>query len=82
MAMKKAAGGAIPQWRAPAGAGMQRSARTERTEAERFRYQHSQYQIEYSRNLIFVFGGQMGQAFPAPIDRSWAPPGLPTMKPS
>jgi hypothetical protein len=36
----------------------------------RFRYQYSNYQIEYSRNLIFEVGGQMEQVFQALIDRS------------
>jgi hypothetical protein len=35
-----------------------------------FRYQYSNYQIEYSRNLIFEVGGQMEQVFQALIDRS------------
>jgi hypothetical protein len=36
----------------------------------RFHYQYSNYQIEYSRNLIFEVGGQMEQVFQALIDRS------------
>src|ERR1700747_1515167 len=39
-----------------------------------FRYQYSNYQIEYSRNLIFKVGGHMDQVFQALIDRSRAPP--------
>jgi hypothetical protein len=35
-----------------------------------FHYQYSNYQIEYSRNLIFEVGGQMDQVFQALIDRS------------
>src|SRR3989449_3777752 len=35
-----------------------------------FHYQYSNYQVEYSRNLIFEIGGQMDQVFPALIDRS------------
>jgi hypothetical protein len=35
-----------------------------------FRYQYSNYQIEYSRNLIFEVGGHMEQVFQALIDRS------------
>jgi hypothetical protein len=35
-----------------------------------FHYQYSNYQIEYSRNLIFEVGGQMEQVFQALIDRS------------
>ncbi|MBV8286906.1 MAG: hypothetical protein JOZ35_08300, partial [Hyphomicrobiales bacterium] len=33
-------------------------------------YQYSNYQIEYSRNLIFEVGGHMEQVFQALIDRS------------
>lgn len=35
-----------------------------------FHYQYSNYQVEYSRNLIFQIGGQMDQVFQALIDRS------------
>ena len=35
-----------------------------------FHYQYSNYQVEYSRNLIFNIGGQMDQVFQALIDRS------------
>jgi hypothetical protein len=35
-----------------------------------FRYQYSNYQIEYSRNLLFEVGGHMEQVFQALIDRS------------
>ena len=45
-----------------------------------FRYQYSNYQIEYSRNLIFKVGGHMDQVFQALIDRSRAPLGLKTIK--
>jgi hypothetical protein len=38
----------------------------------RFHYQYSNYQIEYSRNLIFEVGGHMEQVFQALIDRSRA----------
>jgi hypothetical protein len=38
----------------------------------RFHYQYSNYQIEYSRNLIFEVGGRMEQVFQALIDRSRA----------
>jgi hypothetical protein len=41
-----------------------------------FRYQYSNYQIEYSRNL----GGHMDQVFQALIDRSRAPLDLKTIK--
>ena len=46
----------------------------------RFRYQYSNYQIEYSRNLIFELGGHMDQVFQALIDRSRAPLDLKTIK--
>jgi hypothetical protein len=36
----------------------------------RFHYQYSNYQIEYSRNLIFEVGGHMEQVFQGLIDRS------------
>jgi hypothetical protein len=35
-----------------------------------FRYQYSNYQLEYSRNLLFEIGGHMEQVFQALIDRS------------
>jgi hypothetical protein len=35
-----------------------------------FHYQYSNYQVEYSRNLIFEIGGHMEQVFQALIDRS------------
>jgi hypothetical protein len=38
----------------------------------RFHYQYSNYQIEYSRNLIFEVGVHMEQVFQALIDRSRA----------
>jgi hypothetical protein len=38
-----------------------------------FRYQYSNYQIEYSRNLVFQVGAHMDQVFQALIDRSRAP---------
>jgi hypothetical protein len=46
----------------------------------RFLYQFSNYQIEYSRNLVFEVGGHMEQVFQALIDRSRAPLGLKTIK--
>src|SRR5262245_2958876 len=45
-----------------------------------FRYQYSNYQIEYSRNLVFEVGGHMDQVFHALIDRSRAPLDLKTIK--
>jgi hypothetical protein len=36
----------------------------------RFHYQYSNYQIEYSRNLVFEIGGHMDQVFQTLIDRS------------
>ena len=35
-----------------------------------FHYQYSNYQVEYSRNLIFEVGGHMDQVFQALVDRS------------
>src|SRR5256886_651418 len=35
-----------------------------------FRYQYSNYQMEYSRNLVFEIGHKMDQVFQALIDRS------------
>src|SRR6266403_1795016 len=45
-----------------------------------FHYQYSNYQIEYSRNLVFEVGGHMEQVFQALIDRSRAPLDLKTTK--
>ena len=45
-----------------------------------FRYQFSNYQIEYSRNLVFQVGAHMDQVFQALIDRSRAPLDLQTIK--
>jgi hypothetical protein len=45
-----------------------------------FRYDYSNYQLEYSRNLIFEVGGHMDQVFQALIDRSRAPMDLETIK--
>jgi hypothetical protein len=45
-----------------------------------FRYQYSNYQTEYSRNLVFQVGGHMDQVFQALIDRSRAPLDLQTIK--
>jgi hypothetical protein len=45
-----------------------------------FRYQYSNYQIEYSRNLLFELGGRMDRVFQALIDRSRAPLDLDTIK--
>jgi hypothetical protein len=45
-----------------------------------FRYQYSNYQIEYSRNLVFQVGGHMDQVFQALIDRSRAPLDLKTIR--
>ena len=42
----------------------------EEQRSSRFRYQYSNYQIEYSRNLVFEVGGHMEQVFQALIDRS------------
>jgi len=45
-----------------------------------FQYQYSNFQVEYSRNLLFEIGGQMEQVFQALIDRSRRPLGLKTIK--
>src|SRR6202040_1629376 len=45
-----------------------------------FRYHFSNYQMEYSRNLIFEIGGRMEQVFQALIDRSRALLDLKTIK--
>jgi hypothetical protein len=45
-----------------------------------FHYQYSNYQVEYSRNLIFEVGGQMEQVFQALIDRSRVRLDLKTVK--
>jgi hypothetical protein len=52
----------------------------EEQERSGFRYQYSNFQLEYSRNLIFDLGGQMEQVFQALIDRSRAPLNLKTIK--
>src|SRR5215469_15584943 len=46
----------------------------------RFHYQYSNYQVEYSRNLVFEVGGYMEQVFQALIDRSRASLNLKTIK--
>jgi hypothetical protein len=45
-----------------------------------FRYQYSNYQLEYSRNLVFTVGAQMDQVFQALIDRTRARMDLRTVK--
>jgi hypothetical protein len=45
-----------------------------------FHYQYSNYQVEYSRNLLFELGGRMERVFQALIDRSRAPLDLDTVK--
>jgi len=45
-----------------------------------FHYQYSNYQVEYSRNLIFEIGGHMDQVFQALIDRSRVLLNLKTVK--
>jgi hypothetical protein len=45
-----------------------------------FRYQYSNYQVEYSRNLVFQVGGHLDQVFQALIDRSRAPLDLKSIK--
>jgi len=45
-----------------------------------FRYPYSNYQVEYSRNLLFEVGGPMERVLPALIDRSRAPLDLDTIQ--
>jgi hypothetical protein len=45
-----------------------------------FRYQYSNYQLEYSRNLVFTVGGRMDQVFQALIDRTRTRMDLRTVK--
>ena len=45
-----------------------------------FSYQYSNYQLEYSRNLLFEIGGHMEQVFQALIDRSRVPLDIRTIK--
>jgi hypothetical protein len=52
----------------------------EEQKQSRFHYQYSNYQIEYSRNLLFEVGGHMEQVFQALIDRSRAPLDLKVIK--
>jgi hypothetical protein len=49
-------------------------------ERSSFHYQYSNYQIEYSRNLLFEVGGHMEQVFQSLIDRSRARLDLQTVK--
>jgi hypothetical protein len=42
----------------------------EERERSRFGYQYSTYQLEYSRNLLFKKGAQMGQVVEALVDRN------------
>src|ERR1700739_536748 len=52
----------------------------EEQKRSRFHYQYSNYQVEYSRNLIFEIGGHMDQVFQALMDRSRVLPDLKTVK--
>ena len=45
-----------------------------------FRYQFSNYQLEYSRNLVFTIGGRMDHVFQALIDRTRTRMDLRTVK--
>ena len=45
-----------------------------------FHYQYSNYQLEYSRNLLFELGGRMDQVFQTLIDRSRTVLDLDTIK--
>lgn len=52
----------------------------EEQKRSRFHYQYSNYQVEFSRNLIFEVGGHMDQVFQALIDRSRVRLDLKTIK--
>jgi hypothetical protein len=52
----------------------------EEQKRSRFRYHFSNYQLEYSRNLIFQVGGRMEEVFQALIDRSRSRLDLRTIK--
>jgi hypothetical protein len=52
----------------------------EEQERSWFHYQYSNFQLEYSRNLMFDLGGQMEQVFQALLDRSRSPLTLKTIK--
>ena len=52
----------------------------EEQEKSGFRYPYSNYQLEYSRNLLFELGGRMDPVFQALIDRSRTPLDLDTIK--
>jgi hypothetical protein len=52
----------------------------EEQERSGFRYQYSNFQLEYSRNVMFDLGGQMEQVFQALIERSRSPLTLKTIK--
>jgi hypothetical protein len=52
----------------------------EEQERSGFHYPYSNFQIEYSRNLLFEIGGQIEEVFQALIDRSRAPLDLKTIK--
>lgn len=49
-------------------------------EKSEFRYSYSVYQVEYSRNLMFIRGHTLDQVFNSIIDRTRAPLGIPTVK--
>ena len=52
----------------------------EEQERTGFRYAYSVYQAEYSRNLLFVVGGQMEQVFARLVDRTRARLDVPHLK--
>lgn len=49
-------------------------------QASGFRYNYSVYQVEYSRNLIFRFGGEMEQLFARMIERTRTRLDVPTLR--
>jgi len=44
-----------------------------------FRYSYSVYQAEYSRNLLFAYGGHMDRVFNAMLDRTRSRPDIPAL---
>src|SRR5690349_11295017 len=45
-----------------------------------FRYAYSVYQAEYSRNLLFAYGGQMDRVFNAMLDRTRSRLDIPALR--
>ena len=72
--------GYAPSFFGPIPPARERSRTRDEQKRSGFRYQYSNYQIEYSRNLVFEVGGHMDQVFQALIDRSRAALDLKTIK--